>query len=953
MLQENLMKFWILIFGIISFDGFCQETTGIQIQKWDSIPLDPEVRYGKLENGFTYYLRKNNEPNNTIELRLVLKAGHLHEDEDQLEYAHLLEHLLAAKTKSFKNINEYINQIGGYSNAKTGSRYTIYEARIPSHDQFVIKETLQLLRDWAQAVHWDSEVINIQRGAVEGEMRVSDPYRKWKGNTLIQEALFNSGYKIYSDEKRLESLQNFNIKAFKQYYKDWYRPDLQAAIIVGDINIDSMENEIKRRFSDLKTPTNPKSSLEILDSYQIELNNSNRFTTVPDNTIEDLELQLIRLRPNFKGHPKTMKDYKQMLLQQLYTIMLHAKASQVKRQYKPPFSGFSSDYGATHIPDQQLDGSLMSINFETDSLQQLKKQFQRGLLTWKQMHQSIDSKSFEEAKTSILKKFKEDNLIPSNFLIQKYVQHFTYGKAAPHPEIEKKLVSKILSEIEMKDLELYISKYGNLDTNSVFIFFKGTSFNMPNYKVFKEWMKETDTMEVAPLKEEQVIKSLANVVHYPLSENRESFAAKENEIGITTLELPNGIKLALKPTSPSNPNFSQRVSLLAFRPNSVPLEDRMEYLAAKMAPEVVPYTGAGPYDKFELDSFLREKGVYLNFKSDKDNQTIYATSKVNELPELFNLLYLYLNEPRLDPEAFLEWKKYKMNQLERKVTSGSESFIMDKIYSIWYPEVPVLESQDLTELSLEQVFQAWKKWFSGIEDFTFVVTGDFNKDTIIRLLANNFTALANENPKKISKPNFNFPLKKMEEKMGFKNIDQVYARLFFPIKVPRSIKNQIELRLLSKALNQRIYNKLRNGSYIPRANGEWIDIKNSIFAFRIDFDSALGNEEKMLSYALEEFRKLREEGVEREWLETTIKNELRTYESGFNKFGNFNFWQDFLQIKLEEKEEDMVSDILNYGTMLEHFINLEDINLAAKKYLSEEHLQQFLGYPEEYIKPIK
>lgn len=940
------MKFKLLMIIVLCAleSSWGQNPTGQQ--HTNSIPLNPCVRYGKLDNDFTYYIQKNEEPKNTVELRLVVKAGRIHEDEDQLEYAHLLEHLLAGKTEHFPNIKDHITKAGGYSNAHTGSRLTLYEARLPSQDKQVVKDGIQLLRDWAQGIKWDEDYLAKQRGAVEGEMRVPDPYRDWVSKTTEREVLKNTGYKIYENNQRLENLKNFNPEAFTQFYKDWYRPDLQAAFIVGDINVDSMEYIIKRRFSDLKPPDNPKSGQERLDSHKIHLDGSNRYSTVLDSSRQKLILSITRLRPNFESHPKTRVDYKNMLLQQIYKLIVQEKSGHLEQQYDLPFTNFVTSYGINQIPDRQIDASQMKIDLKTDSLDLMKKKFQKGLIAWKQMHTDIELKDLERAKTAVIEKYDDDNLMSSSFLIRRYVDHFLYGKAAPSPEIDTKIVLEMLSEIELKDIRQFILEYGNLDKNSVFIFFKGTKLIIPDHKVFKEWAKETYTMQITPLKKEQTIESLTNVITSPPNISKKEILITENEIGISTIDLPNGIKVLFKPTKPRKHSFSNLVEIQAFRPNNVPVQNRQEYLAASVAPQVIQYTGAGQYNKFQLEQFKKNRGIRLNFWSTKDNQRVYASSKVADLAELLNLLYLYFDQPQKDKVAFDAWKANQTKILEGEEVRGSTEFIMDKITHLWYPQIPVLDMGVLSEITLDQVFQASKQRFSSFENFTFIVTGDFNKDTVIPYVVNALTSfpVATKKPGP-SKPSFDFPLKKMKEKLEFKNIDQVYVRLFYPVKVSRTIKTQIELQLISMALNEVINSTLRIGSYSPRASGEWLDIKNGIFAFRIDFDSALGKEDEMVVYAREVFHKLKENGVGKKWLDTAITNELRYYENRFGSFGHFNFWPDYLQLKLEA-DEDSVQGILNYGTLLEHFIGLEDINYAIKNYMSEEHFQQFLGYPE-------
>ncbi|WP_252114256.1 M16 family metallopeptidase [Gramella jeungdoensis] len=943
-------KLYIFLFLIISGVGHVKSQNQKLIQQYDTIPLNPEVRYGKLDNGFTYYLLKNDNPENKIHMRLVVKAGRMHEDKDQLEYAHLLEHLVAGSTKHFPVVNDFISSVGGYKNANIGSRFTRYYAKIPADDRQGLKQGLQLLRDWAQGNKYQPDQIEVQRAAVEGEFRNSNPHRQWVGKKIEIETLKNLSYIIYDDKKHIDNLRNFNSKAFARFYKDWYRPDLEAAIIVGNINPDTIEAEIKQLFSDLKIPEKKKDANARVLNHTIKLIGENFFTTVNDSTSDELALNIIHTAPNFAQAPNSTKDYKNMLVQQLYNLMIEEKEDQLKQQFNPPFENFVTNHGVNQLPDWQLKGFLMNLNLDSDNIEQQKSEFQRGLIAWKRMQTGFDENELEAAKEILIQEYHDESHLNSSSLAKELEMHFLYGKAAPNPEIKVNIISTILADIDLNDIQDYLQRYENLGDNVHYIFFKGRGVNVPNEKVLKQWIQEVDTMSLKPIIEKKPLHSLADFVKIPISKEKKVIRETENMIGVTTIEMANGLKLILKPTKPRKKMFENQVSIQAFRPNSVPLENRREYLSAKIVPELVQYTGAGPFNKFELDRFKKEKGMELRFRTTTDNQMIYGETKLEELPEFFNLLYLYLDQPRKDQEGFEAWKAIKKEELEGKAIKGSENFITEKIEYVWYPELPHLKMEDLNTMNMDGLLQSFKKWNSGIEDFTLIVTGDFDKNEITPLLVNTLSAFPVVNDKNkivTTKQNLKFPLQKMEHSLEYKNVNQVYTDIYFPVKVPKDLKTEIVLQLLNDALYKEVYKRLRNGCYSPKATGEWLDYKNGIFAFHIQFDSALGNEDRMREYAMEAFRAVKEKRFDGEWLKATASNELRAFERKFESFGYFNLWPDYLQSNLE-KGKDPEFNILTTGTLLEHFIDSKDLNTAAKKYLIEDYKQVFLGYPEDY-----
>lgn len=916
------------------------------IHKEKTLPLDSLVRYGKLDNGFTYYLRKNNVPSNRIELNMVVKAGMYHEDEDQLEYAHLLEHILAKGTKNFPGLDDKFSGPGQNKGAQTGNRFTWYYASIPSTHKSFYQDGIKVLRDWSSGIYLNQKSIDVERAAVLGEMRTTDPYREWKSRIIHKKILENTGFRVFSLNRKKTSIRDFNPNSFFRFYQDWYRPDLQAAIIVGDIDLDSTELEIKRSFSDLKLPKTKKNAQARVNDHTFKLDGKNRFLSVLDSVRSDLRLAIVPKQANYSYNPKTKLAYKFFLLQELYWLLVERKQDQFKQQLHPPYSYLNFNYNRNLLGGGQILASKMEIAFETDDSKDIKTHLKNAMLAWRQMHMGITSSDLKKAKKLLLQKFIEGKSYSSAKWVGRLKDHFVKGSAAPHPEIELELVSKILQEVSLMEMKAILAEKATLTKNTDFIFFSGKLKNIPSDKKLRKWLREINNKEVAPLKPlPPPIHSLTKAAGIPDKLNNFDYERKEDMIGITTIKLKNGIKLVLKPTKPRTENFKNTISFRAFRPNRTSLTKRKEYLATKIYPELIKYNGAGPYNKIELERFKREKQLNINFRHTKDLQLITGSTKQQSLEELFNLLYLYVAHPRKDSIGFSSWKSHKRVQLSGFGLRGSTHFIKNEIQKKWHPQVPKIELKDLEKITEKEILNASYGW-SDFSEYTFIITGDFNEDELISRIIrqlSNFPV-----PKKIFTEkgiDLKFPMEQIEDTLYFNNIDQAFVNLYFPVKASRNLKTQIELRLLSRALGDRIRKRLRDGCYAPIGNGDWFDANNGIFAFTIQFNSELGNEEKMIQYAREEFRALKEKGVEWEWLEKNIAKEIKGFEGRFSRFGYSNFWPEYLQSKLVT-EENYVQDILQYGTLLDHFISLEDINNAAKKYLTEQNMQKFVSFPE-------
>ncbi|AVR44239.1 hypothetical protein C7S20_02600 [Christiangramia fulva] len=916
-------------------------------QECFSFASDSIFRHGTLKNGFTYYLLKNDDPKQEIQMELVVKAGRTHENEDQLEYAHLIEHLSAGKTRNFPDVHKFIKEVGGYSNAVTSARFTNYYARIPAGTKKAIDRSLLLLKDWAQGNEWSPKDIEKQSAAIMGEGRTFDFYQKWIGEKMKEKVLEGTGYKFYPNSKRFKNLEEFKLNAFNQYYKTWYRPDLEAAIIVGNIELDSTQKKIEQLFSNLRTPEKRVNADYYLVKNKIRLDGKNHFYTVIDSTDRKSMVKIIHSWRNF-DKPESIEDYRMMLLQSLYTMMINSRGIQLMQQFTPPFSGFAAKYGVNLLPDRQLAAFSMEISLGAEDSKSQKTQFQEGVIAWKQMNMEFTDEELAMAKKRVLSIYKNDELRDNASKATRLKEYFVYNKCFPNTEEEVSVVLSVLQKIQLSDLADFAKTKGNIAKNTNFIFFKSGKEEVPNHETIQQWIDEVDTMSINPWERKMSIKTLKNQTKVFQSEVADLPNIEENMIGVSSFHLPNGVKILLKPTKPRQTFFKNKVYISAFRSNQVPLENRKEYLTAIVAPEVLEYLGVGGYNKFQIDRFKREKEIKLRFEMDYKSQQIYAESSVHDLPDLLDLFYLYLKKPGKDQKGFELWKVKKKEQLKGKDIRGSKEFLMEKFKHVWYPQLPELEIEDLDDLKLDQILSNLDKWYSGIDNFTFIVTGDFDKEKVSALLANTLSTFPTDENHSISiKDPFKFPLQKIEKNLEYKNINQVFTSLYFPIKVSHNLKTQLELRILSYALHKKIYDRLRDGCYSPYARGAWMDYKNNIYAFQIHFDSNLGNEKRMRTAALEEFRKLRDQGVDEQWFKTTVSNELLFYEGRFESFGYFNFWPEYLQNK-EENKENSIPEVLEYGTLLEYFINLEDINEAAKKYLKDDCFQQFTGYPEGY-----
>ena len=909
--------------------------------------LDSSVRYGHLNNGFTYYLRKIDSSEKNIELRFVVKAGINDENKDQLEFAHLLEHLGYTGTKHFPNKDSFFNKPGMYSHAFTTLDNTGYTARISSENEEFLSDVLKSFRDMTNNIILDKKSIDVQRAAILGEIRTNNPYRDWLNATIRKNLLSNTGYKFIDKELAKNSMEDFDYKGFLNFYKNWYTPDLEAIIVVGDIELDSLEKQIHENFSSLESQSKTKNFKKENYSSKVNLTGQNRVLTIVDSITPTLQFMIFSKMMNASLNPKNRDDFREMLLQKLYQYLVSLKAGLFEDSFHPFFSNFSSHYANDELAGSQLQITFMGIDIDSENEKQLLQKIRKAIGAWKQIHSGITDMEFQKAKEELLNNLTNDNASNSVSLASRYLNHFVKGSYALDPDEELLMLTEILKNIDLQEIQSYVRKAGDLTENTDFIFLKNEVQEVPGYAEIKNYIEEIQRKGVSPIKsQKEPIKSLPKVTCSSVSNINNFEKLSTNLIGVSTITLKNGIKIILKPLKPGSINYNGKLQLLGYRENNHALRLKNEYLNASLVPEIINFMGAGDYTKFEIEEFKRVHDIKLNFEFNKDIQSIHGESRVSEADELLNLINLYATQPRMDKDGFVAWKNYKKQELQGKLIRGSSDFYLDDIYALRYPEIPHLRSEEVEDLTLKKIFQAYDKWFTSFEGYTFIVTGDFEIKEIAGRLENSLSCVPIENSSKTDIQDITkFPLERMEETIFLKNIDQAMVTLSFPFKVENTTKNIILLRHVEKVLNEKIWMRLRDGCYTPRAYGKWEDIRNSIYSFNVSFDSEIGNQQNMIEMALETFNELKKEGVTSDWLENNIKIEAASYDSKLEHFGFFNMWPDYLQSKLINGK-NTATEILQYKTLLEHFVDLDEVNTAIQKYLNDDFLQKFIILPE-------
>lgn len=904
------------------------------------IPLDSTVRFGKLDNGFTYYLKYNDHPKGEVVMKMIVKAGRFHEDEDQTEYAHLLEHVAVQDVEKYRDLVTVLKLNGIDHRAFTSRLATRYILHIPNSNQEKLNLGLTVLKQWAGSILIDSSRLDMHRGSILGELRSTDAYRDDLYNREGEIILRNTGFPPGDRNKSTENIKNLDINRLKDFYHDWYRPDLQAAIVVGSFNLDSLEKIIQNKFSKLTMPSNMRNTSKAIEKFDYQLTGENQYETIKDTLNTNWRLDIFSKRINYNFRYRSEEDYYTRILQNLYEYIITKRKTEYKRQYQPPFSKYSTRYATNGLASDQISLGLMSVELDQNPSSIEEKIFE-AVRADKIMHSNITLQELQEAQDKLESKLV--NADPNSIdLAQEYENHFIYQNAAPSDSIRKDL-TKLIKKVSRSEVQEFADVRRDLLRDSDFIFINVSKIFIPEKHKIERIIKKVYGSPIpnyqSPLKK---IYSIEDVT--PINEKLKVQVAK-NVVGVTTIRLGNNIKVLLKPTTPQTSDFKNRIELLGFQP--IRFNGNVKFYNSQiLSHNYASVAGTGWHNHFQIEQFKRDHDMLMHFGTDQSNYLIEGKFDRENLHEFFNLLFQYIKKPEEDPQAFNFWKKTIRERISPYSVKGGSGFFHDQIEKIWNPKFPSFDENALNEISQKDLMQAYKKHFSNFDEYTFIITGDFKTSELIEEIAPYFYGLpvsGRHEGEKIEK--WSTRLEKRSDTLYYKGIEQSFSELYLPVKIEPTIKNQVILDLVNTAFYERLVKVLRLDCYAPGAGGKWINLNERLYTFKIKFNSERGNESNMFSNSMKEIDNLKKAGVDDDWLESHVKYAKRRFTAQINSFGYFNFWPYFLKKHLEEGS-DYQDYILKYPGILENFISLDEVNEAIDNYITKEHLQNFLVLPE-------
>lgn len=692
----------------------------------EKIPINPDVTVGQFDNGLTYYIRPNKNPENKVELRLVVNAGSILEDDKQQGLAHFLEHMNFNGTKNFEK-NEVVSylqsigvEFGADLNANTSFDQTIYILPIPTDKEGNLDKGFQILEDWAHNALLTEEDIDAERAVVLEESRNSKSANMRMLRQYLPELMSGSRYAERLPIGKDEILKKFRYDHLRRFYTDWYRPDLMAVVVVGDIDKETAMNYLKKHFATLKMPANPKERF----SVPVEPRTEPGAMVVTDKEATNYQLQLIF--PSTKS-PKEVevKDYRATLVRGLMLQVLNRRLRDLSRSSEPPFayaaigvSGFARGYeslaGYTGFGAGELEKALMALTAE------MKRAVQYG----------FTETEIELAKknmlSSIENSYKERNNTESSAMVGELIRNYLEDEPIPGIEKEyayyKKFVPEITAEELLKELNYLVS---NKNTFTLVTGPEAGKDKLPTSEELIAMTQKGFAQEVEAPKEEKVLTEI-------LAEKPRAGKVVSEErvdgLDAQTFTLSNGVKVTVKPTEFK----SDEIILTGVKKggsNNYGAEDINDI---RYATSAVASMGYGRFSPTQLEKVLSGKSISAGADIGEISNSVSGSSTVDDLEYMLQLLYLKLTSPRIDKELFEAYTKKQKMQLQFLSANPQVSFI-DTVFTTMYGNNPLAPSpipkpSHFEKLDMNRAVEIYKKELSSADGYHFYIVGNVDID---------------------------------------------------------------------------------------------------------------------------------------------------------------------------------------------------------------------------------
>ena len=771
---------------------------------------DPAVRKGTLKNGMTYYIRHNAKEPGLADFYIAQRVGSIQEEPRQRGLAHFLEHMAFNGTKNFPGKGKRLGivpwcetigvKFGANLNAYTSVEQTVYHiSSAPLKREGIIDSCLLVLNDWSHYLLLEDAEIDKERGVIHEEWRTR------RAGRAVQRLMEQAMPKIYKGTKyedcmpigSMDIVDNFPYQDLRDYYHKWYRPDLQAIIVVGDVDVDKIEKKIKKRFSSIPMPKNAAPR----ENYPV---NDNDTMIVAIEKDSEQPIVLCHLYQKRDATPDDQKNNVQYLrdeyIDELIRTMINDRLAELRQLAEPPYQS-ATGRGGTFFLSRTKEAFDLSVSCKQDNIL-------GGIIAAVSVAERVRQHGFTQSELDIAKgqklnhderKYRERDDRKNSKLVNACVENFLEGEPLISLDDQIELIRRFDREVTLQEVNEAVRRLIT-DRNQVVVMYAPDKAGivLPTEQQIKNVITATQQLSYAPHPERQLADKLISELPTP----GRIVSERPFRHGFTEWTLSNGMKVYAKKTDYSADAVSLRMEAdggtSVYGDNDIPNFSLLN--------SAITDAGIAQFDAATLRRMLSGKSVRVQPSINSRSQIISGGVSLQDMPTLFELVHLYFTQPRRDTVAFAAL----MNRTRAFLTNRNASPKVDyndSIRAILYGHHQRLEpvvQATLDKISYDRILEIYRDRFSDASNFKTVIIGNYDEQQLRQLCCQYLATL---------------PATHKKEQTNWKNVPQIVngsmtakfrkkmatplanVSIFYNADVPFSAQSDLELDFLKRCLS--------------------------------------------------------------------------------------------------------------------------------------------------------
>lgn len=942
-----MRKFFLSVLAtVVAFTAAAQLVGG---PAPEFIPNDPAVRTGQLENGMKYYIRHNNKQKGLADFYIIHNVGAIQEDDNQQGLAHFLEHMAFNGTNNLpgKMLIEWCERVGikfgANLNAGTSWDYTQYLIKdVPVSRQGVIDTAMLILHDWSHFITLDHSEIDKERGVIQEELRTRDG-ASWRSTINLLKNLFKgTKYEHRNLIGHLDGLKSFSYDDIKSFYDKWYRPDYQAVVIVGDIDAEKVEAQVKSLMADIPAPAADAAQKEVI---VVPDNKEPIVSIFEDPEMLESEISLFIKRPAIPVQMNnTVQAEMLTLINSLGGTMANARLAEIATKPNAPFTqAYLSNGGVGICPT--LDGLTLGVTTKDGGL---SEGFAAALTELERIRRhGFTEGEFERAKAQVLRReeqaYNNRNDRMNGQYVQRYLSAFRKNTPFPAAELEWKMDSAIIAQLPLIAINQTFASYITDHNNVVIVNApKKEGVANPTEAQILEVMAKVKGSQIDPYQDNTVKEPLI-APNAKLKGSKVKKSGANATLGTTEWTLKNGVKVVVKPTTFK----ADEVQIQMVSQSGVSNLTDEDYYTGKYMPLAMSQMGVGKFSSTELRKQLSGKSASTSVSPDDYTTTIAGNGSPKDLETIFQLLYLRFTAPRFSEDDFKATMSQYISYVENLKSNPDFKASSEQLKSLYnnHYRRQQISTEVLNSIKYERLEPIYRSLTANAANFTVYIVGNVDLATLKPLVEKYIGSLPAKKRKITKRLDDGIRYAKGEVVNDFNHPMQqpkVSVCRIYTGDIEYNLENAVTMNFLQDILRARYTISIREekgGTYGVGVGGSVDALYNPNYQLVIQFDTNEKMADELSEIVVAELKQIAANGPKSEDLEKVREYLIKEWN---NRLVQNGAWMSYIYQNYTYGEN--MNRVANYENIVKG-MTAEKVAALAAKVLADNNMTYVVMRP--------